>query len=58
LVVGALNVALLAPVGIQLVHLLTSDLIWIMLVLLTVSALARSPRSVPIGNLSQQSLEP
>lgn len=58
LVVGALNVALLAPVWMQLVHLLTSDLIWIVLVLLTVSALARSPRRVPIGNFSQQGLEP
>ena len=58
LVVGALNVALLAPVWIQLAHLLTSDLIWIVLVLLTVSALARSPRGAPIGNLSQQRLEP
>jgi len=58
LVVGALNVALLAPVWMQLIHLLMSDLIWIVLVLLTVSVLARSPRSAPIGNLSQQRLEP
>jgi heme A synthase len=38
---GALNVALLAPVWLQLGHLLLADLIWITLVLLASSALAR-----------------
>ena len=38
--VGAVNVILLAPVWLQLVHLLLSDLIWITLVLLTSSVLA------------------
>jgi heme A synthase len=37
LVAGALNVALLAPVWLQLVHLLLADLVWISLVLLTAS---------------------
>ena len=41
LLLGALNVALKAPVAIQLVHLLLSDLIWISLVLLAASALAQ-----------------
>ena len=42
---GVVNVALLAPVWLQLVHLLLADLIWIVLVLLAASALAS--RSVP-----------
>jgi heme A synthase len=54
---GVLNVALLAPVWMQLVHLLLSDLIWITLVLLTTSALSKRPRDVRIRNLSQQGLE-
>lgn len=41
LVVGALNVALLAPVWLQLVHLLLADLTWIALVLLAASTLAQ-----------------
>ena len=37
---GLLNLALLAPVWLQLVHLLLADLVWISLVLLAASALA------------------
>lgn len=37
---GALNVVLLAPTWMQLVHLLMADLVWITLVLLAASALA------------------
>jgi cytochrome c oxidase assembly protein subunit 15 len=37
---GAVNVVLLAPVWLQLLHLLLADLLWIALVLLTASALA------------------
>ncbi len=40
LVLGAANVYLLAPVGLQLAHLLLSDLIWIGLVLLAAAALS------------------
>ncbi|HXF61689.1 MAG TPA: COX15/CtaA family protein [Caldilineaceae bacterium] len=40
LLLGALNVALLAPVPLQLLHLLLADLIWIVLVLLAAAALA------------------
>ncbi len=36
IVLGALNLALMAPVWLQLVHLLTADLLWITLVLLAV----------------------
>ena len=46
LVLGAVNVWLLAPLGVQLAHLLLSDLIWIALVLLSASALARDAREV------------
>ena len=40
LMLGALNVALKAPVWVQLVHLLLSNLIWIVLILLLANALA------------------
>ncbi len=56
LVAGAVNVVLLAPIWLQLLHLLLSDLIWITLVLLVSSVLAEpvtidSPeQSVTINN--------
>lgn len=40
---GVLNVFLLAPIWLQLVHLLVSDLIWILLVLFSVNALSWRP---------------
>lgn len=43
LLAGALNVALKAPVWMQLVHLLLADLLWMGLVLLTSETLARRP---------------
>ncbi|MGE0455880.1 MAG: COX15/CtaA family protein [Vicinamibacteria bacterium] len=42
---GFLNVTLLAPVWLQVVHLLLADLLWISLVLLTASVLAVGERS-------------
>ncbi len=39
---GLLNVALLAPVWLQLVHLLLADLLWLALVLLAATALAEN----------------
>lgn len=58
LVAGVINVALLAPVWMQLVHLLLADLIWIALVLLTASALAaNAPDTQPL-QFAQQGLEP
>jgi heme A synthase len=39
LILGGINVVLLAPVWMQLVHLLMADLVWITFVLLTASAL-------------------
>jgi cytochrome c oxidase assembly protein subunit 15 len=43
MVVGLVNVWLLAPVALQLVHLLLADLVWIALVLLVAGALAPGP---------------
>jgi heme A synthase len=42
LLLGALNVALLAPVWMQLVHLFAADGLWILLVLLAASVLGQS----------------
>jgi heme A synthase len=43
LAVGVLNMWLLAPVALQLVHLLLSDGVWILLVLLGAAVLAVDP---------------
>ena len=43
LTAGLFNLLLLAPIWMQLVHLLLADLLWIALVLLTVEALENSP---------------
>ncbi len=43
LALGALNVALLAPIWMQMVHLFVADAIWIAFVLLAASALGRAP---------------
>ena len=50
LAAGALNVALLAPIWMQIVHLLLADAVWIALVLLAASALAA--RSTEAGRAS------
>ncbi len=42
-IVGAFNVALLAPIPLQLVHLLLADLMWLALVLLIAATLAVEP---------------
>ena len=44
LLVGSINVALLAPVWLQLVHLLLADFTWLALVLMSASALASDAR--------------
>lgn len=44
--VGVVNVALLAPVWLQLLHLLVADLLWITLLLLSNSVLALPPSPV------------
>lgn len=43
---GAINLALLAPIGMQIVHLLLADLLWIALVLLTVQVAAKEVRKI------------
>jgi heme A synthase len=46
--VGVINIALLVPVAVQLVHLLMADLVWVALVLLAASALAAdAPAGAP-----------
>jgi heme A synthase len=42
---GLLNAALLAPIWLQIVHLLLADLLWLALVLLSASSLARDATS-------------
>ncbi len=44
--IGTLNVVLMAPIWMQLVHLLMADVVWLTLVLLTASALAVRPATV------------
>lgn len=43
LLVGLVNVWLLAPLALQLIHLVLSDVVWILLVLLVASVLAERP---------------
>ncbi len=46
--VGLANVMLLAPIPMQLVHLVMADLVWISLVLLAATTLAEAPDQPPI----------
>jgi heme A synthase len=47
---GALNLVLLAPVWLQMVHLLLADMVWIALVLLTASACVQTtPQVEPVS---------
>jgi heme A synthase len=46
--VGIANVMLLAPIPMQLVHLVMADLVWISLVLLAATAMAEAPDQPPI----------
>ncbi|BDG03751.1 COX15/CtaA family protein [Anaeromyxobacter oryzae] len=57
LVAGAANVGLLAPVPLQLVHLLVADLVWILLVLLgaaTFAPAARAPEETRLRGVAVQ----
>ena len=56
LAVGIVNVILLAPIPIQLVHLLLADLVWIVLVLLGAEVLSQ-PQPVP-DNVNTQHAMP
>lgn len=55
LVVGAVNVVLLAPVWLQLLHLLISDLLWIILILFAASAFAQKVTSPEVNSLRSAS---
>jgi cytochrome c oxidase assembly protein subunit 15 len=44
LVVGAVNTVLLAPIPLQLAHLLLADAVWIALVLFSASVMALTSR--------------
>ncbi|MBI4787056.1 MAG: COX15/CtaA family protein [Chloroflexi bacterium] len=62
LMAGVINVYLLAPVWLQLVHLLLADLVWIALVLLAASVLAQpapqATTSEPLKRLWQHIVSP
>ena len=53
---GLLNAALLAPVWLQIVHLLLADLLWLALVLLSAESLA--PRDVQAEEFESVGLGP
>lgn len=51
LILGAINVLLLAPVWMQLVHLLVADILWIAFVLMSAAALAApAPLAAPVAS--------
>jgi protoheme IX farnesyltransferase len=43
LLAGMVNIYLLAPIWLQMIHLLLADSIWILLVILSANTLARQP---------------
>lgn len=49
LIGGVINLLLLAPVWMQLVHLFMADMVWILLVLLGASVLAEETESLPVS---------
>jgi len=53
LLIGAVNVALKAPVTMQLIHLLVADLLWILLIMLSAAALAPQAQAATQGSLLQ-----
>ncbi len=57
-VAGAINVALLAPVWMQIVHLLLADAVWITLVLTTAAALADAPAGTAEPATPSRELQP
>lgn len=56
LVAGAVNVVLLAPIWLQLAHLLVSDVLWILLVLFAASAFAQKAASAELASARSVSL--
>lgn len=58
LAAGVVNVLLLAPIWLQLVHLLLADLLWIAFFLLGASALAVEGAAAPAGGRPEVGAEP
>jgi len=58
LLLGALNVYLLAPISLQIAHLLLSDLIWIALVVLSAAALSQGRIQDSRYRIQESRLEP
>jgi len=56
LLIGAFNVALKAPVWLQLIHLLNADLIWMFFVLLSATALSQEETSVTQPDMKRAEL--
>ncbi len=54
---GLFNVVMLAPIWMQLLHLLVADLVWITLVMFAASALAEGTRRVEFGDRRLRDLE-
>lgn len=52
LALGGINVILLAPVWMQMVHLLAADLLWIAFVLLGAEVLSRRPRALRLATVA------
>jgi len=57
LLAGALNVYLLAPIWMQLVHLLLADAVWIALVLLAAAALSQEVPEAEVTRLAPQAAD-
>jgi heme A synthase len=58
LLLGALNIYLLAPVWMQLVHLLFADLVWLAMVLLAASVLAQPAPQYVAAPVAQPATSP
>jgi heme a synthase len=55
LAVGVVNLSLLAPVWMQLIHLLMADAVWIAVLLLVLEAtVLRTSQDVPVTAVSRQ----
>ena len=57
LAVGTINLLLLAPIGIQLIHLLLADLLWLSIVLLAASVMSQPFQPIESVRQKKSSLE-
>lgn len=58
LIVGVVNVALLAPIAIQLIHLMLADLVWLTLLLAAAAALADPAPALAPRPAAEPALQP